>query len=73
MFHLYFGAFDIMLYLGGLYFSLVLSKAICDDLEQTKVAQTVAPATTVDSTRPVVTVPKRKSVEEQSVRVSVRG
>lgn len=73
MFHLYFGAFDIVLYLGGLYFSLVLSKAICDDLEHAQVTQTTTPSTTVSPTRPVVTVPTRKAVEEQSVRVSVRG
>jgi hypothetical protein len=36
MFHLYFGAFDIVLYTGAIYGAMALSKVICDDLEQGK-------------------------------------
>lgn len=31
MFHLYFGAFDIVLYLGATYSAMVLAKAICEE------------------------------------------
>lgn len=39
MFHLYFGAFDIVLYLGGTYAAMVLSKAICDTMDETESAR----------------------------------
>lgn len=31
MFHLYFGAFDIVLYLGATYSAMVLAKVICEE------------------------------------------
>ena len=75
MFHLYFGAFDIVLYLGGTYFAMVLANAICDDRERIKTTQetaTTAPAAIATSqstaASPVVPVAKRKDVP---VRVSV--
>ncbi|MEM9003368.1 MAG: hypothetical protein AAGE59_07570 [Cyanobacteria bacterium P01_F01_bin.86] len=77
MFHIYFGAFDIVLYLGGTYFALVLANAICDDRPRLQATQEVT-TTTPDAvasiqsatSRPVVPVPKR---EEVPVRVSVSG
>ncbi|MEB3291432.1 MAG: hypothetical protein VKI82_16055 [Leptolyngbya sp.] len=33
MFQLYFGAFDLVLYLGGLYAAMTLAKAICDQMD----------------------------------------
>jgi hypothetical protein len=77
MFHLYFGAFDILLYLGGTYFAMVMANAICDQLEQDEVAQeetateasTVAPRQSITTTLPTVPVVKKK--EEVGVRVSV--
>ncbi|HIK45174.1 MAG TPA: hypothetical protein IGR64_09835 [Leptolyngbyaceae cyanobacterium M65_K2018_010] len=39
MFHLYFGAFDLLLYLGGSYFALVLANAICDQMDATEATQ----------------------------------
>jgi hypothetical protein len=77
MFHLYFGAFDILLYLGGTYFAMVMANAICNQLEQDEVAQeetaieasTVAPMASITTTLPTVPVVKKK--EEVGVRVSV--
>ncbi len=46
MFHLYFGLFDIVLYLGGAYSAMVLANAICDRLDQADAAR----ATTQDTT-----------------------
>jgi hypothetical protein len=34
MFHLYFGAFDLVLYLGGTYVAMTLAKAICDQIDE---------------------------------------
>lgn len=34
MFQLYFGAFDLVLYLGGLYAAMTLAKAICDQMDE---------------------------------------
>lgn len=75
MFHLYFGAFDIVLYLGGTYFAIVLANAICDDRERIKTTQETADTTpsTIASeqstpTPSVVPIAKRKDVP---VRVSV--
>ncbi|NER79483.1 MAG: hypothetical protein F6K42_07850 [Leptolyngbya sp. SIO1D8] len=70
MFHLYFGAFDIVLYLGAAYFATVLANAICDNLEQPKVTQ--VQNTSAAAARPVtvVSLPKREVVKETvSVRV----
>lgn len=39
MFQIYFGAFDLVLYLGGIYAALVLAKAICDQMDAAEVSQ----------------------------------
>ncbi|MEA5452115.1 hypothetical protein VB780_26305 [Leptolyngbya sp. CCNP1308] len=76
MFHLYFGAFDIVLYLGGIYAAMALSKALCDQVDETEAAQNVtttaphvAPMQTI-APRLVAPAPKR---DEVSVRVSANG
>ncbi|TVQ14820.1 MAG: hypothetical protein EA368_00785 [Leptolyngbya sp. DLM2.Bin27] len=38
MFHLYFGAFDIVLYLAGVYGAIALSKALCDQMDEAETA-----------------------------------
>ncbi|WP_035984849.1 hypothetical protein [Leptolyngbya sp. KIOST-1] len=74
MFHLYFGAFDIVLYLGGTYAAIALSKAICDQMDAAEVAQTTdTTEVTLAPMQPiapqfVAPVTKREDV---SVRVSV--
>lgn len=45
MFHLYFGAFDIVLYLGGIYFAIALANALCDQMDEADEAQDVTAAT----------------------------
>ncbi|MBE7384502.1 MAG: hypothetical protein F6J95_024190 [Leptolyngbya sp. SIO1E4] len=72
MFHLYFGAFDIVLYLGATYFAAVLAKAICDDLEQPRGTQATAAMPLTAASRPVVPVAKREDVQER-VTVKVNG
>ncbi|MGB3312085.1 MAG: hypothetical protein WBG32_13490 [Nodosilinea sp.] len=72
MFHLYFGGFDVLLYLGGIYAAMAFSKAICDQMDAANAAQSIAPANTVAPMQPiephlVAPVAKRKAV---SVRVS---
>jgi hypothetical protein len=78
VFDLYFGAFDIVLYLGGTYAAIALAKAICDQLDATDEVQsttTTAPtvAPTMAPMQPIpphltAPVPKR---EEVTVRVSL--
>lgn len=41
MFHIYFGAFDFVLYLGGIYAAMTLAKAICDQMDAAEAAQVV--------------------------------
>lgn len=73
MFHLYFGAFDIVLYLGGIYAAMAFSKALCDQMDEAEAAQNVT--TTTPQVAPmqpiaphlVAPAPKREDV---SVRVS---
>ena len=78
MFHLYFGAFDIVLYLGGTYFALVLAKAICDDLERPRTAQTTAMTSESSALKPLtpvrsaVPVPRQESAQD-TVPVRVTG
>jgi hypothetical protein len=76
MFHLYFGAFDIFMYLGGIYFAMVFANAICDQWEQDSVVQEeattdAATVTPVQSLASLPTVPVSKKKEEVSVRVSL--
>lgn len=73
MFHLYFGAFDIVLYLGGIYAAMAFSKAICDQMDEaattqsvTTAAPQVAPMQTI-APHLVAPAPKRTEV---GVRVS---
>lgn len=72
MFHLYFGAFDIVLYLGATYFSLVLANAICDDRERPVVSQSESTNVATEHPTAVVVVPQ-KSKPKQTVTVSVKG
>ncbi|MDB9529123.1 hypothetical protein PN498_24230 [Oscillatoria sp. CS-180] len=74
MFHLYFGAFDIALYLGGTYIALVLAKAICEEApaEYTASVNTLT-ASSEELSVPAsasVRIPQTKSVE-QPQRVSL--
>lgn len=41
MFQIYFGAFDFVLYLGGIYAAMTLAKAICDQMDAAEAAQAV--------------------------------
>ncbi len=72
MFHLYFGAFDIVMYLGGTYCAIALSKAICDQMDATA-SQSVTPKATVAPMQPIpphLAAPVTKR-EEVGVKVSV--
>ena len=55
MFHLYFGAFDIVLYLAGTYGAIALSKALCDQMDEAQAAQslTTEGLTTQTTTAPM--------------------
>jgi hypothetical protein len=73
MFHLYFGAFDIVLYLGGAYVAMVLAEAICEDrpkaktLTQTHTSVADQPSVSAGAT---VNIPQpKKTQESQPVRV----
>ena len=74
MFHLYFGAFDILLYLGGIYFAMVLADAICEERPKAKtLVQTYTPTSNQlsASAQSPINIPHSKKVEErQPVRVS---
>ncbi|MGF1523770.1 MAG: hypothetical protein ACFBSF_15750 [Leptolyngbyaceae cyanobacterium] len=78
MFHVYFGAFDIVLYLGGVYVAVVVANAICDDQKHpqavrsatAKTAETLTSAQTTIS-QSAARVTKRE--EDAPVQVSVRG
>lgn len=41
MFQIYFGAFDLVLYLAGIYAAMTLAKAICDQMDAAEASQTV--------------------------------
>ncbi|QQE65718.1 hypothetical protein GFS31_24060 [Leptolyngbya sp. BL0902] len=41
MFQIYFGAFDFVLYLAGIYAAMTLAKAICDQMDAADAAQAV--------------------------------
>ncbi len=74
MFHLYFGAFDVVLYLGGIYGAMALSKAICDQMDAAEASQTTTTATAnaiapMQAIAPHLAAPAAKR-EEVSVRVS---
>ena len=73
MFHLYFGAFDIVLYLGGTYVAMALAKAICDQTDAAEATQRVAPKATVAPMQPIpphLAAPATKR-EDLGVKVSV--
>lgn len=77
MLHLYFGAFDIVLYLGGTYFALVLSKAICDSMDEGEVVQAVT-TTTAAEVAPMQPIPAHLAAptakrEDASVKVSINS
>lgn len=72
MFHLYFGAFDLVLYFGATYFAIVFADAICDSLERPKAAIAKADTALTETaltTNSLHTIPhprsKRESVEEK--------
>ncbi|PZU99198.1 MAG: hypothetical protein DCF32_18760 [Leptolyngbya sp.] len=73
MFHLYFGAFDIVLYLAGLYGAIALSKALCDQMDEAEAVQNVTASPTqvapMQAIAPHLVAPVTKR-EEVSVRVS---
>jgi hypothetical protein len=82
MFHLYFGAFDLVLYLGGIYAAMTLAKAICDQMDAAEASQAVDQGDqTVDAARamaPMQPIPAHLAApatkrEEVSVKVSVNG
>jgi hypothetical protein len=56
MFHLYFGAFDIVLYLGGMYFAIALANALCDQMDAAEDTQEVT-ATTPNTVAPMQSIP----------------
>ena len=64
MFHLYFGAFDIVLYLAGIYGAIALSKALCDQMDEAQAAQSLTTQTTtapMQAIRPPPNCPCRQS------------
>jgi hypothetical protein len=72
MFHLYFGAFDIVLYLAGIYGAIALSKALCDQLDEAQAAQSLTTQTTtapMQAIAPHLIAPAANR-EAVSVRVS---
>lgn len=73
MFHLYFGAFDVLLYLGGMYGALVLAKAICDQMDAADVAQSTTSETSMAPLQPIAPhlITSATKREDISVRVSV--
>jgi hypothetical protein len=76
MFHLYFGAFDLVMYLGGAYTAIVLANAICDRMDAAEATQVAAQDTTpelapMQPIDPSLTAPVAKS-QDTSVQVSVR-
>ncbi len=86
MFQLYFGAFDLVLYLGGIYAAMTLAKAICDQMDAAEahpVEQAVeADITERSETRPVIApmqpIPAHLAApvakrDGASVKVSVQG
>lgn len=77
MFHLYFGAFDIVLYLGGAYFAVVMANAICGDQKRPQVIRpaTTKTAETLTSAQAAMAQAAATSKREEDVpvQVSVRG
>jgi len=76
MFHLYFGAFDIVMYLGGAYTAIMLANAICDRMDAAEAAQVTAQAATpelapMQPIDPSLKAPVAKS-QDTSVQVAVR-
>ncbi|MBW4460710.1 MAG: hypothetical protein KME47_10825 [Nodosilinea sp. WJT8-NPBG4] len=73
MFHLYFGAFDIVLYLAGMYAAMAFSKALCDQMDEAEATQnvtTTAPQVApMQAIAPHLVAPATKR-EEVSVKVS---
>ena len=55
MFQVYFGAFDFVLYLGGIYAAMTLAKAICDQMDAADLAQAVDQAEQAAEQSPVET------------------
>jgi hypothetical protein len=86
MFHIYFGAFDFVLYLGGIYAAMTLAKAICDQMDAAEAAQALdqlehtadqvtEAARTMAPMQPIpahLSAPATKR-EEVSVKVSLNG
>ena len=75
MFHLYFGAFDIVLYLGGAYSAIAFANAICDRMDQADAAKAAAQETTpelapMQPLDPSLTAPVTKP-QNVSVKVSL--
>lgn len=68
MFHLYFGMFDIILYLGGIYSALLVANAMCDQLDAAENSQKAVTGTSAKAalqpaaSRPTVPVAKREEV-----------
>lgn len=77
MFHLYFGAFDIVLYLGGGYAAMVLANAICNRMDAADAAKASAQESTpelapMQPIDPSLTAPVKKT-REATVKVSLHG
>lgn len=72
MFHVYFGAFDIVLYLIGTYFATVLAQAICDELERSETTQTTTLSSSTQTAHQLPSVPQATKAKDV-VTVSVRG
>ncbi|TVP65093.1 MAG: hypothetical protein EA342_15080 [Leptolyngbya sp. LCM1.Bin17] len=73
MFHLYFGAFDIVLYLGGIYFAIALANAFCDQMDEANVNQsaTTGDAATVAPIQPLPSHLTAPAAKRQDVGVKV--
>lgn len=87
MFQIYFGAFDLVLYLGGIYAAMVLAKAICDQMDAAEASQAMvdqrdqavdqAPET-VSTIAPMQSIPTHLAApvakrDAVGVKVSVKG
>jgi hypothetical protein len=72
MFHLYFGAFDIVLYLAGMYGAIALSKALCDQMDEADIAQARSSTeTTLAPMQPISPHLSALTVKRKPVSVSV--
>jgi hypothetical protein len=72
MFHLYFGAFDIVLYLAGMYGAIALSKALCDQMDEAEIAQIQATTeTTLAPMQPIAPHLAAPVTKRETVSVGV--